>query len=926
MTPSRETATRCLNDPEGILNDELYRRFVRDLLEDLQGVSGASLEKLLKPIWDKMAGAAVQTNGLNLQGAPVSGALDALWPDGSASEASSDKDFFNSKEAKLRHDIRHLRRAAPHICHWRIFSTRLAGPTARTRQSKRRARYLARGVTIDVYAGQDIAEYVVRECLLDDRLVARLAPILPNLRRISEQYAASQRVPDLDMAFRGRKDEIDAVKGRLGNDRCVVISGMGGVGKTELACAVAHAVRGRYEQVIWIDAADLKNPMELGAFDVRSNGYKLNVLGILQTQSALVILDNVAVDLDLDTLTAKCGPASNVLLTSQVAWGADPLKLGELSRTDAEEVLSAGAPTPCPSTVLDEVLDAVGAHPLLLRILNGLVRDEQVAWEELVEECAHLPAAIDDRRQTVAQRIVRRNLGVLGSRLAPFLWAGSAILDSLLAKRIMGRSGIVDLERWAFLARSQEGTERLHDIVYACAEALRAEIPIAGEDMRAKLERLLRANIDPKTIDFVRVARRHSALLTRLLTERPVAGILRYAYLHSAAPRDLDPELIGNPAADAEGSVDGPEHEWVLSVVEAIESSYRNTRDRGDKETAKQELEGRLPAFDRLEQQVGSSPSVTTIRHHRAKSLLKLGRVQEAKTGFEALVANDPVAYPSMLQLARLLEDDPERAKTLLFGIIEAELSERGSVQITTLIESLATMRRRHLHQFNREMTDQYGVFMAQMIKAAAWSGEAQPVRAFAAVGPDWSYSRPELFLEVFEEIDLGDPASAEDDDERVAVGRICIAAAKMLVRSGKAEEAKEETKRALSFFSAIRRVTPFASTHYADAALMAGDAGRAGKILDEIPEDRRDPFWHLRRAEAARSAGEPGALDLVDKGLAMLKQSKYRATFLATKADILRPTNHDAATTLLTEAIDCCEEEKFRSELAARLSDWKVA
>src|SRR5260221_242615 len=53
------------------LNDELFRRFVRDLVEDLQQVSGASLEKLLRPLWDKMAGAPVQAGGLNLQGAPI---------------------------------------------------------------------------------------------------------------------------------------------------------------------------------------------------------------------------------------------------------------------------------------------------------------------------------------------------------------------------------------------------------------------------------------------------------------------------------------------------------------------------------------------------------------------------------------------------------------------------------------------------------------------------------------------------------------------------------------------------------------------------------------------------------------------------------------------------------------------------------------
>ena len=80
------------------MNDELFRRFVRDLVEDLQQVSGASLEKLFKPLWDKMAGVPVQANGLNLQGAPISGALDALWPDGSGAEASSDKDFRGQGE------------------------------------------------------------------------------------------------------------------------------------------------------------------------------------------------------------------------------------------------------------------------------------------------------------------------------------------------------------------------------------------------------------------------------------------------------------------------------------------------------------------------------------------------------------------------------------------------------------------------------------------------------------------------------------------------------------------------------------------------------------------------------------------------------------------------------------------------------------
>lgn len=906
------------------MNDELFRRFVRDLVEDLAQVSGASLEKLLKPLWDKMAGAPVQANGLNLQGAPISGALDALWPDGSASEASSHSDYFDSREKKLRHDIRHIRKAAPHVSHLRMFSTRPMGPTARTRQDKRRARYAAKGFTIDVAAAQDIAEYIVGKCLLDDVLVKRIAPILPNLQRITEQFAASQRVPDLDAAFLGRAGEIEAVKARLAVDRCVVVSGLGGIGKTELACALAHEIQEQYEQVIWIDASNLHEVAQLGAFDVRSNGYQLNVLGLLRSQNALVVLDDVTVDLDLAALGAHCGPASNVVLTSQAKWGASPFHLEELQRPDAGAILSAGAASPCPDKVLDRVLEAVGAHPLLLRILNRLVTEAGASWEEVVAECDHLPDALDDRRQTVAQRIVRRNLPALAARLAPFLWIRIAAIDAGLLRHLIGVGGVADLRRWAFLARSERRAERLHDIVFGCTVSLADEITVQADDLRTRLEEHLRGAIDPKDIDFVRIAHRHRSLLERLLLEGPAPGIIRYAYLHSSVARDLDPALIGDPAADVAGGPAGPRREWVLSVVEAVESSYRHTRDLGEKDRAKRELRDRLDVFDQLQRDPElDADSVTTVRHHRAKSLVKLGEVEQAKGEFEAIVADNPRAFPSKLQLARLLEDDPDRAKGLIFEIIEAEREDPGSVQITTFIETLATLRRRHLHKFNAEMTRRYGPFMAQMIKAAAWSGEAQPVRAFAAVGPDWSYTQPTLFQEVFEEIELGAPSAAEDDDERVAVARICVAATKMYAREGKSVEADAALGRALEFFEGLGSVTPFAAAHYADARLLAKDALGAGEVLDAVPDAKRDSFWHLRRAEALQAAGVGGALECIERGIGLLKQPKYLSTFLSRKAELLHAAGDGEALTVLREAIARCEEPKFRDELQQRLDDW---
>jgi hypothetical protein len=78
---AENAARRRPQRPRRTLEHPRHAR-AEELLRAAEVLSGASLEKLLRPLWDKMAGAPVQANGLNLQGAPISGTLDALWPAG----------------------------------------------------------------------------------------------------------------------------------------------------------------------------------------------------------------------------------------------------------------------------------------------------------------------------------------------------------------------------------------------------------------------------------------------------------------------------------------------------------------------------------------------------------------------------------------------------------------------------------------------------------------------------------------------------------------------------------------------------------------------------------------------------------------------------------------------------------------------------
>jgi hypothetical protein len=107
------------------MNEDLRRRYVRDLVSDLQQVGGARLEQWIRPLWDHLARAPVVPAGLSAEGVSVSGALDAYWQDGSVSEASSEVSYFRSPYTKPRHDFRHALNAVPGTNVVRLFSSRV---------------------------------------------------------------------------------------------------------------------------------------------------------------------------------------------------------------------------------------------------------------------------------------------------------------------------------------------------------------------------------------------------------------------------------------------------------------------------------------------------------------------------------------------------------------------------------------------------------------------------------------------------------------------------------------------------------------------------------------------------------------------------------------------------------------------------------
>ena len=320
---------------------------------------------------------------------------------------------------------------------------------------------------------------------------------------------------------------------------------------------------------------------------------------------------------------------------------------------------------------------------------------------------------------------------------------------------------------------------------------------------------------------------------------------------------ELLPALVGVPESDVNAVLaNGCETMAVLSLMEAIELDYRMERER-DRSAAEAALERRLSLYEQVADGTADGGIRDIVRHHRAKSLLKLGHRKEALEEFRALQDSAEMRFQARLQIARESRDDPEGALEMIASIVEAEQQDPGAVPTSVLLEAFVTLRHRSLREHTRVFEQRHRGYMAQQIKAAACSGESQPIQTFAAVGADWAFTDKALFIDVMEAIDVGNPEEAEDDRDRVAIGRVLAAAGKMYLRQGRMTEGRTRLEDAVGYYHALRRPQAFASTHHADALIQLERFDEAVEVLEAVPEAERESYWRLRRSEAHRAKKE---------------------------------------------------------------------
>lgn len=213
--------------------------------------------------------------------------------------------------------------------------------------------------------GDDGGRYIINVTGRGYSFVAPIQPVETAVRTTPATRPADfQSLPSLPKVLIGRDENIEAVSSLLLSNRFVSVVGSGGVGKTTVAVAVAHALRDTFgsDAIFFVDLSSLSEQIDVASAIAAALGCVVRgpdptpfMLSFLRNRRMLILLDNCEHVIDavasLSNGLLRGAPALHLLATSREALRAEgenvyllmPLETGSESVSTAPQALASSA-------------------------------------------------------------------------------------------------------------------------------------------------------------------------------------------------------------------------------------------------------------------------------------------------------------------------------------------------------------------------------------------------------------------------------------------------------------------------------------------------------------------------------------------------------------------------------------------------------
>lgn len=907
---------------------KLVDHFINTLADELDHLNGSEFEALCRAFIELITGREFVLKGHNLEMKPVKGSVDLIEDDNYKviGQCGTDTDYFSG--LKPVKDIESSITNSPEFNTIYLFCNRRAkGDEYQETKIKIKDKLkekLNTGYHYHLYDSQRIAKKIY-----DNIFKAKeVEEILTYLSKTYEYYLLlpqSNIVPLLGGNYKSRPEEDEIIQ-LLEKTDFIQIYGLSGIGKSKLTLAIAEKLDNLFETIFWFDGKEFE-PSNLSNVTIKRMGESINLSTALELYKTLIIVDNLneGVRELLGCFNSHNMKGSKCIVTS-LQRNVDnefTYNLRYVSEEVSRDILLDCDIKPT-SDQLVRLIKQISGYPLLLELAKNAVDNEEMTWEDVINETNITFINDNQKNEEFAQRVLGRYVSRFGEFFNMLMFLDTTYVSKMFLTEC-NRQRYNALQTYSIIHETSAYQCQIHQIVLSAIKAVTGE-KYDKESCLTKIRLYLEKHIKQRDAGLHTFMTCHQDIVLNIIDSLPSTDLLRHyallAILYTVdtySNHDYYLSLIDALTLDVEHcDVD------LTLMIERMEiEQNKNKRQyENNKEVYLRRVNKDIDALSKLN--LASEKSKALVLHHIGKFKSYVGDYDGAEKDLKEVLELDPKSYHSMLRLARDYDKkgDKTRAGEYITMILGTEPAEDVPISIRlSAYDMISLYKYKDLKELfiDRRMTE----FMNSLYAALA-ENYSHIYVMLAKLADHLSYNYPENYTHLCARLPL--PLAVECD-ERIKKNYGKILAAQFVYGNYMGDYKEKLFKSAEYYLKSLAIPDDYVRKDLCKLYLAAEQPKEALLIAEEI-ERQDDKFMQQLISKVYLANGdEIKALEYIEKAITQEEPDKkeYCAAFRHDKANCLYKMGDASAKDVMIEAIELQTNPKTKQEWSEEFAAWSL-
>lgn len=905
---------------------KLADHFINTVVDELNHLNGSEFEALSRPFIEILTGREFELKGHSLEMKAVRRSVDLIQDEDFRiiGQCGTDKDYFSGN--KPVDDIESSINNSPDFKTIYLFSNRRAKgdefQDVKAEIWKKLKEKLNTGYHYHLYDSQRIAKKLF-DNIFKKKEVEEILAYLPKSYEYYLLLPQNNVLPLLNTEYKHRPEE-GVVEEMLLKKDFIQIYGLSGIGKSQMAIAIANNQYKNYDVVLWFDGKDIA-PNNIENASIKRMGENINLASVLKLFKAFIVVDNLNEGVGdlLNNFNNYNTKGSKCIVTSLQKNVENDIcfNLSYVSDEISREILCDCDVKPTEKQ-LDGILCQIKGYPLLLELSKKAVANEEMSWEDIVRESNMTGINDVEKNEVFAQRL----LGRYKSRFADMFILLQGLGNTLVCKKFLAeksRLRLMDMATYAIIQEVGEYQCQIHQVVLSAIETV-LDKDYSEKEFMNYLSSFLKSHSESRDAALYTFMTYHQQRVVEISTTLPPDSILRHyivlALLYSVDTY-VDSDKYIAMVSELQLSPEINDVDLCL-LIERIEIEQNKQRKETgiDSDEFKGKVFSDLSVLKRI--QAKSNKNVSLIYHHIGKWLSSIGESEDSEKYLLESLRLDPHSYHSLLRLARDYNKQEKYDKAR--DMVEAILNDDNYIDVPISIR-LSTYdiisNYRYKEQKNKFIDSRLELF-AKDIYASLSEKYSHTYIVLAKLAEHLSYNYPEFYTHLCVQLPM--PLNIEKN-ERLRKDYGKIKQAQFLYGNYPIEYKEKLYKLAEGLLTSVPRNNDYIRKDLIKLYLASNEPEKYFPISEEL-ERRDDKFIQQLLCKVYYGIENyKTALEYIDKAIAQEdpKELEYCSAFRHDKARCMQMLKDPNAKAVLGEAIAMQSNVKLRKEWREELATW---